>query len=260
MEAKDAGATSAPLKQEGGAFKGGGEDADDSRGSGPAGGGAEAKDSSDGRDAVAADYQSNGDYDVKIILLGDSAVGKSKLVERYLMDDYNPTQLSTYALNTFRKRTAVDGKPCDVEFWDTAGQERFQKVHPAYYDGASACILVFDVTRKATYQHLDTWFGEMREAAGKIPCICVANKIDMNYKVRRVRASMLFPEAKQAYGYCQYAYEPASGGRGGGGHWEVTLGHTVNTRSPRLRLLLFMIVCISPHANLLPLLGEINPR
>jgi len=188
MEAKDAGSSGELSKDEGGGSKGGGvESAASSLGSGPSGGGAEAKDSTNdgsGRDTTASDYQSNGDYDVKIILLGDSAVGKSKLVERYLMDDYNPTQLSTYALNTFRKRTTVDGKPCDVEFWDTAGQERFQKVHPAYYDGASACILVFDVTRKATYQHLDTWFSEMREAAGKIPCICVANKIDMNYKVR----------------------------------------------------------------------------
>ena len=187
MEAKDAGSSRELSKDEGGASKGGGaESIASSLGSGPAGGGAEAKDSSNyggDRDTTASDYQSNGDYDVKIILLGDSAVGKSKLVERYLMDDYNPTQLSTYALNTFRKRTTVDGKPCDVEFWDTAGQERFQKVHPAYYDWASACILVFDVTRKATYQHLDTWFSEMREAAGKIPCICVANKIDMNYKV-----------------------------------------------------------------------------
>jgi small GTP-binding protein len=125
-----------------------------------------------------------GAYDVKVILLGDSAVGKSKLVERYMMDDYNPTQLSTFALNTFRKVVEVDGKPIIVEFWDTAGQERFQKVHPAYYDGASACILVFDVTRKQTYQHLSNWYDELRESGiGKIPCICVANKIDLNYNV-----------------------------------------------------------------------------
>mmetsp|Transcript_30456 Transcript_30456/g.35933 ORF Transcript_30456/g.35933 Transcript_30456/m.35933 type:complete len:249 (+) Transcript_30456:19-765(+) len=135
----------------------------------------------------------NGNYDVKVILLGDSAVGKSKLIERFMMDDYNPTQLSTFALNTFRKVVNVDNKPVVVEFWDTAGQERFQKVHPAYYDGASACILVFDVTRKATYQHLNTWFDELRESGiGKIPCVCVANKIDVNYKV--TSKSFKFPE------------------------------------------------------------------
>jgi GTPase SAR1 family protein len=53
-------------------------------------------------------------YDVKVILLGDSAVGKSKLVERFMIDDYNPTQLSTFALNTFRKNATVDGKSVDV--------------------------------------------------------------------------------------------------------------------------------------------------
>jgi len=127
--------------------------------------------------------RTDGSFDVKIILLGDSAVGKSKLMERYLMGDYNPHQLSTYALNTFRKESSVDGKPVVVEFWDTAGQERFQKVHPAYYAEASACILVFDVTRKATYQHLKGWYDELRDACGNIPCILIANKIDFNYKV-----------------------------------------------------------------------------
>lgn len=109
-----------------------------------------------------------------------------------MMDDYNPTQLSTFALNTFRRNAVVDGKDVTVEFWDTAGQERFQTVHPAYYDDASACVLVFDVTRKATYQHLSTWFEELRSACGRIPCICVANKIDMNYKV--TAKTFKFPE------------------------------------------------------------------
>uniref|UniRef100_A0A6U3UXW4 Uncharacterized protein n=1 Tax=Octactis speculum TaxID=3111310 RepID=A0A6U3UXW4_9STRA len=126
---------------------------------------------------------SSGDYDVKVILLGDSATGKSKLMERFMMNDYNPIQQSTFALNTFRKTVTVDSKSVEVEFWDTAGQERFQKVHPAYYTDASACILVFDVTRKATYQHLSTWYDELRAACGNVPCILVANKIDINYEV-----------------------------------------------------------------------------
>lgn len=137
-----------------------------------------------------------------------------------------PLQLSTYALNTFRKETEVNGvpvtiggaslacAPCDttnnslppqyLEFWDTAGQEKFNNIHPAYYESASACILVsaswfrhsvvpgqtqsfgwqvFDVTRKATYQHLSTWYEELRSACGNIPCLLVANKIDFDYKV-----------------------------------------------------------------------------
>ncbi len=117
-------------------------------------------------------------------------------------------QLSTYALTLFRKEVEVpdkrgggpetkdekdeapggEGGPkrkVSVDIWDTAGQERFNKMHPAYYHRANACILVFDVTRKQTYQHLTQWYEELREAAEQIPCILVANKIDIDYNVRR---------------------------------------------------------------------------
>jgi GTPase SAR1 family protein len=99
------------------------------------------------------------DPDLKIILLGDSAVGKSKLVERFLMDEYNPRQLSTYALTLFRKKVTLEdtGEEKTVDFWDTAGQESFNRMHPSYYYRAHCCILVFDVTRKVTYQHLADW-------------------------------------------------------------------------------------------------------
>jgi len=94
------------------------------------------------------------DPDLKIILLGDSAVGKSKLVERFLMDEYNPRQLSTYALTLFRKEVTLVGDEAagpvtvTVDFWDTAGQESFNRMHPSYYYRAHCCVLVFDVTRK----------------------------------------------------------------------------------------------------------------
>ncbi|CAN0011094.1 unnamed protein product, partial [Phaeothamnion confervicola] len=98
---------------------------------------------------------------LQIILLGDSAVGKSKLVERYLMDEYNPRQvsiLSTFALTLFRKSAKLDdGTRAVVDFWDTAGQERFSSMHPSYYHRAHACVMVFDVTRKATYKNLAQW-------------------------------------------------------------------------------------------------------
>ncbi|XP_063682064.1 rab-like protein 2A [Bolinopsis microptera] len=115
---------------------------------------------------------------VKVICLGDSAVGKSKLVERYLKDNYKPQQLSTYALTLFKHTDTVDDREVDLELWDTAGQERFQSMHSAYYHGAQACILVFDVSRKVTYRNLTNWYKELRKYRPKIPVICVANKID----------------------------------------------------------------------------------
>ena len=76
-------------------------------------------------------------------------------------------------------------KQCILEIWDTAGQERFNFMHPIYYNQAHACILVFDVTRKPTYVHLKTWYKELRSYCPDIPCILVANKVDVDYLVTR---------------------------------------------------------------------------
>ncbi|TMW62857.1 hypothetical protein Poli38472_005475 [Pythium oligandrum] len=129
-----------------------------------------------------------GEPDVKVILLGDSAVGKSKLVERFMMNEFQPRQLSTFALTLFRKEVEIPdekGKSqvIKVDFWDTAGQERFSSMHPSYYYGATACIMVFDVTRKVTYQNLTGWYKELREYCENIPCFLVANKIDVDLNV-----------------------------------------------------------------------------
>jgi Rab-like protein 2 len=123
--------------------------------------------------------------ELKVILLGDSAVGKSKLVERFLLDDYNPRQLSTYALTLFRHehREPTSGKEYTVDFWDTAGQDQFDSLHPSYYHRANACILGFDVTRKVTYKNLAKWYKELRVYCPDIPVIVVANKIDVDASV-----------------------------------------------------------------------------
>lgn len=121
---------------------------------------------------------------VKLILLGDSAVGKSKLVERFLMQRYIPVQMSTYALTLYRYDfESEEGEKVDCDIWDTAGQERFASMHPAYYHDAHACILVFDVTRKATYKNLEKWLGELRNYREFIPCVVACNKIDTDPSV-----------------------------------------------------------------------------
>ncbi|XP_076039394.1 rab-like protein 2A [Oratosquilla oratoria] len=124
-----------------------------------------------------------GELAVKVICLGDSAVGKSKLVERFLMDGYQHQQLSTFALTLYRYRTKVDGEAVLVDFWDTAGQERFQTMHASYYHQAHATILVFDATRKVTYKNLPNWYKELRQHRPEIPCFCAVNKIDENEEV-----------------------------------------------------------------------------
>uniref|UniRef100_A0A674HGA7 RAB, member of RAS onco family like 2A n=1 Tax=Taeniopygia guttata TaxID=59729 RepID=A0A674HGA7_TAEGU len=131
------------------------------------------------RDEAAAGAEQT----VKIICLGDSAVGKSKLLERFLLDGFRPQQLSTFALTLYQHRARVGGQEVRVDFWDTAGQERFRSMHASYYHQAHACIMVFDVQRKVTYKNLNSWYKELREFRPEIPCIVVANKIDADMKV-----------------------------------------------------------------------------
>ncbi|NXW95620.1 RBL2A protein, partial [Alopecoenas beccarii] len=126
------------------------------------------------RDEAAAGAEET----VKIICLGDSAVGKSKCLGRS-----RPQQLSTFALTLYQHRARVNGQTVLVDFWDTAGQERFQSMHASYYHKAHACIMVFDVQRKVTYKNLNSWYKELREFRPEIPCIVVANKIDADMKM-----------------------------------------------------------------------------
>merc|ERR1712046_479258 len=132
--------------------------------------------------------------DLKIIMLGDSAVGKSKILERYLMEEYNPRTASTYALTLFRHNYADDesGKEYKIDSWDTAGQEQFNKLHASYYFQANACILAFDVTRKITYKNMEKWYKEMRHYCRDIPVICVANKVDADPEM--VKKAFNFPK------------------------------------------------------------------
>ncbi|NXF82725.1 RBL2A protein, partial [Sclerurus mexicanus] len=111
---------------------------------------------------------------VKIICLGDSAVGKSNWAGLCLLSvSCDENRVSCVILSCF----------CVTDFWDTAGQERFQSMHASYYHQAHACIMVFDVQRKVTYKNLNSWYRELREFRPEIPCIVVANKIDADMKV-----------------------------------------------------------------------------
>ncbi|KAI8827251.1 P-loop containing nucleoside triphosphate hydrolase protein [Fimicolochytrium jonesii] len=164
--------------------------------------------------------------DLKIILLGDSAVGKSKLAERFLLNDFHPQVLSTYALtlyqytctfpfpqnpspNTSQTMMPPTPRKITIDFWDTAGQERFQTMHPSYYHGAHACILVFDVGRKVTYKNLDTWYEELVALRGdQLPIIVIANKIDTDES--RAKKSFGFIDRRRAERLASLSTSPTS--------------------------------------------------
>jgi Rab-like protein 2 len=140
------------------------------------------------------------DADLKIIMLGDSAVGKSKILERYLLEEYCPRTASTYALTLFRHNYQDGDKNYAIDFWDTAGQEQFNKLHASYYFQANACILCFDITRKVTYKNLETWYKELRHYCPDIPVICIANKVDADASMAKKKFN--FPQTHNLPFFC----------------------------------------------------------
>ena len=152
---------------------------------------------------VTLDYDldtSKGEKALKIILLGDSAVGKSKLVERFLLDGYAPQQLSTYALILYRYRTKVGLRDVLIDFWDTAGQERFRTITTAYYRGAMGIMLVYDITNEKSFDNIKNWIRNIEEhASADVEKMILGNKCDMNDRRQVSRSVISSVEAVTLY-------------------------------------------------------------
>ncbi|KAH8092278.1 GTPase [Aureococcus anophagefferens] len=93
----------------------------------------------------------------KVVLLGDTGVGKSSLAQRYVTNTFKPYSESTIGASFMSKMILVDGAPCKCQIWDTAGQEKYHSLAPMYYRGAAAAILVFDITKPASLDKLKAW-------------------------------------------------------------------------------------------------------
>ncbi|XP_050791091.1 ras-related protein Rab-18-B-like [Gopherus flavomarginatus] len=117
---------------------------------------------------------------LKLVVLGDSAVGKSSLLLRFTDDTFEPYLNPTIGVDFKVKKMVVDGNAVQLAIWDTAGQERFRTLTPSYYRGAQGVILVYDVTRKDTFTKLMTWLKELETYAtqSNIVKMLVGNKID----------------------------------------------------------------------------------
>jgi len=126
---------------------------------------------------IMEDYE----YQVKVVLIGDSGVGKSSILLRYTDDRFSDNQQSTIGVDFKTKYETIQGKRLKVAMWDTAGQERFRTLTTTYYRGAHAAILVFDVTRPDTFSNVSTWLKELGNAdAGKgIVKLLIGNKVDL---------------------------------------------------------------------------------
>ncbi|XP_009553739.2 ras-related protein Rab-18-B [Cuculus canorus] len=117
---------------------------------------------------------------VKLLLVGDSAVGKSSLLLRFTGGAFDPSQKPTIGVDFKVKKMVIDGHAVQLAIWDTAGQERFRTLTPSYYRGAQGVILVYDVTRKDTFAGLESWLNELEVYTTKSNTVkmLVGNKTD----------------------------------------------------------------------------------
>ena len=120
---------------------------------------------------------------IKAMVLGDSGVGKSSIIEKYVNKVFNGGYKVTLGSDFSVMDTEVDGHKIRMQLWDTAGQEKYRSLSVSYYRGSNACIFVFDVNDKETFTHLDDWtqlfFDQLAEAERtKFPIMLLGNKAD----------------------------------------------------------------------------------
>jgi Ras-related protein Rab-18 len=121
------------------------------------------------------------DYVLKLLLLGDSGVGKSSILVRFADDKFFENQSPTIGVDFKVKFMEVLGKKFKVSIWDTAGQERFRTVTSSYYKDAQGTCLIFDISRRDTFLNCGRWLSELRSNANNEDMILVlaGNKIDL---------------------------------------------------------------------------------
>ena len=125
------------------------------------------------------------DKSYKILLLGDSSVGKTCFLKRYIDDTFQDVYLSTIGFDfKYKCITLKDGKNIKMQIWDTAGQERFRTIAKSYYKGAQGIILMYDVTNQKSFDNIKKWLAQIKEeASSKVCVLLVANKIDIEKRL-----------------------------------------------------------------------------
>ncbi|KAK4772467.1 hypothetical protein SAY86_014242 [Trapa natans] len=120
------------------------------------------------------------DYVFKVVLIGDSAVGKSQILSRFARNEFSLDSKATIGVEFQTRTLVIDHKSVKAQIWDTAGQERYRAVTSAYYRGAVGAMLVYDITKRQTFDHIPRWLEELRSHADKnIVIILVGNKTDL---------------------------------------------------------------------------------
>lgn len=138
---------------------------------------------------------------LKVIILGDSGVGKTSLMNQYVNKKFSASYKATIGADFLTREVLVDDRQVTMQLWDTAGQERFQSLGVAFYRGADCCVLVFDVNNAKSFAALDSWRDEFLIQASprdpdNFPFVVLGNKVDLGEDKRVI-------STKRATTFCQ---------------------------------------------------------
>ena len=150
----------------------------------------------------------NYDKICQILLIGDSSVGKTSLIQRYvngIFKDERDVYLPTVGLDFYTKYEIINNMNVEVRLWDTAGQERFKSLTPNYFKNAEGVIITYDITSSQSFENLKFWINSIKTNLGEkniiIPIIIVGNKLDMEdmRDITREEAEKFAKENKYKY-------------------------------------------------------------
>lgn len=121
-------------------------------------------------------------FQLKIVLIGPGAVGKTAILNRYVNDDFDENYQLTVGVDFLGKLVVLDsGELAKLSIWDIGGQERFETIRTTFYRGAHGTLLVFDLTRNNTFEAMKTWLDEIRKSTDNpdLPFLLIGNKLDL---------------------------------------------------------------------------------
>ena len=148
--------------------------------------------------------EDNYDLIFKLVLIGDSGVGKTNILSRYINNEFSLATQSTVGVEFGSKIIKKNDKSIKLQIWDTAGQERYKSITNAYYKGSKGALVVYDISRKVTFEDVDKWIGELKTNGSEdVLIMLIGNKSDLEDK-REVQAEEVAKKAEQ-YGiaFCE---------------------------------------------------------
>jgi small GTP-binding protein len=130
-----------------------------------------------------ADLDAEYDYLFKLILVGDSYVGKTNILSKYIKNEFNQNTKSTVGVEFGTKILKIEDKIIKAQIWDTAGQERYKSITSTYYKGAKGAFIVYDITNRLSFESVDKWIQDLNLNSDKnITLLLIGNKIDLEDK------------------------------------------------------------------------------